>query len=353
MNETAFAPSERQLAMVINLDKCIGCQACTVACRTHWKAGREGTEGLYDIWVETKPGEGFPKGWMDMGGKVPDWVEDYGGSWSFNFTEVLNSPRGATHLHPVAEETGEPVSWGPAWEEDQGGGDWPNGYFFYMPRLCNHCTDAPCVQACAEQCAMQDKPAAMSKRASDGIVSIDPERCLDCGQCVVSCPYKVPMRNLASHSYEQCDMCSSRVDRGFAPVCAKSCPGRAMYVGYLDDPESLVHKLVNEYEVAVPLRPDFGTGPNVYYVPPFSRPLRVGEGNRPLDETDIPVELLREYFGPEIDRVLATLKEHRQMAFDGEESDLMEALIIYQWADAFAPFDVSAPEEPIENGVQR
>lgn len=341
------ADSERQLAMVINLDKCIGCQSCTVTCRTHWKVDREGADHIYNIWCETKPGEGWPKGWMDMGRRVPDWVKDYGGSWKFNLEEVYASKAGEAFLHPVAEETGEPVKYGPVWEEDRGGGEWPNGYFFYMPRLCNHCDDPPCVQACEDYCAKRNVETPMTKRASDGIVTINPDACLDCGVCVAACPYKIPMENIAAKSYEMCDFCVSRVDREFAPVCAKSCPARAMYFGYLDDEESYVSKLVNEYKVALPLRPDFETGPNVYYVPPFSRPRRIGQDNEMLDETDIPIELLRDYFGPGVDHALTTLKQHRERAANGDQTELMDALIIYKFADAFVPFDITAPKEPV------
>jgi complex iron-sulfur molybdoenzyme family reductase subunit beta len=346
--------SQRQLAMVFNLDKCIGCQTCTVACRTHWKVDREGADHLYNIWVETKPGEGWPKGWMDIGRKKPNWVRDYGGSWEFNLEEVYNSPAGETYLHPVAKETGEKVSYGPVWEEDRGGGEWPNGYFFYMPRMCNHCDDPVCVTACEDYCTRHEKPVAMTKRDKDGIVTIDPDLCLDCHMCIAACPYQIPMENLETKTnegqgaYEMCDFCASRVDQEFAPVCAKSCPSRAMYFGYLDDPDSYVSKLVNEYKVALPLRPDYETGPNVYYVPPFIRPNKVGEQFEVLDEKDLPIELLREYFGEGVDQALATLKEHRDAAARGEESELMEMLIIYDFADAFTPFDVGAPTEPIE-----
>ena len=135
-----------------------------------------------------------------------------------------------------------------------------------------------------------------------------------------------------------------RVEKDYAPVCAKSCPARAMYFGYLDDEASFVHKLVNKYKVALPLRPDFGTGANVYYIPPFVRPRRFGSGNEPLETTDIPIELLRTYFGADADQALATLREHRAKAAAGESSELMDLLIIYRFADVFAPLKVTAPE---------
>ena len=250
--------SQRQLAMVINLDKCIGCQTCTVACSTH-RLNHPGTEMLRYIWCETKPGEGWPKGWMELGRKVADPVRDYGGTWSFNWEEVYTSPVGAKYLHPVTKETGEPVKWGPIWEEDQGAGEWPNGYFFYMPRLCNHCTDAPCIAVCQDHFARgggmpssqgNGHKNSLRKRDEDGIVVIDPSSCDECGLCAAACPYKIPMENLVAGTYEMCDFCAGRVENQYAPVCAKSCPARGMYFGYLDDKDSFVAKLVNEYKVA-------------------------------------------------------------------------------------------------------
>ncbi len=348
--------SKRQLAMVINLDKCIGCQTCTVACSTH-RLNHPGTEMLRYIWCETKPGQGWPKGWMEMGRKLPDRVKDYGGTWNFNWEEVYSSPIGAKYLHPVTAESGEPPQWGPIWEEDQGGGEWPNGYFFYMPRLCNHCTNPPCISACEGHFtrggglpSARENGAvhAMRKREEDGTVFIDFRSCDECALCLAACPYKIPMENLKSGTYEMCDFCAGRIDNGYAPVCAKSCPARAMYFGYLDDEQSFVHKLVKQYKVALPLRPDYGTEPNVYYIPPFIRPTTFAEGNRPTEKADIPVDLLRTYFGTGIDNALSTLREHRAKAENGEPSELMELLIIYKWADAFTPFKVEAPVEPIE-----
>jgi complex iron-sulfur molybdoenzyme family reductase subunit beta len=59
--------SKRQLAMVMDLNKCIGCQTCTVACKTQW-TNRNGREYMYWNNVETYPGTGYPKNWMELGG---------------------------------------------------------------------------------------------------------------------------------------------------------------------------------------------------------------------------------------------------------------------------------------------
>src|SRR5699024_10886805 len=62
-----------QIAMVMNLDKCIGCNTCSVTCETTW-TNREGAEYMWFNNVETKPGIGYPKKWEDNEGK-------YKGGW--------------------------------------------------------------------------------------------------------------------------------------------------------------------------------------------------------------------------------------------------------------------------------
>lgn len=342
--------TQRQLAMVINLDKCIGCQNCTVTCRTHWLKDQKGAENMYYMWCETHPGKGWPRDWMNAGKKIPHATKDYGGTWKWNFEEVFTTQFGKTHLKPTMAENGQPPEWGVLWDEDEGGGSWPNGYHFYMPRACNHCTDAPCITACQEYCDKQGKPVAMHKRESDGIVVIDQDKCLSCGVCVSSCPYKVPLKNTDTGAYQMCDMCVTRTDVGLAPACAKSCPARAMSFGYLDDTDSFVHKLVHEYKVALPLRPDFETGANIYYIPPFIRPNFIGEGKHLDAQKDLPIEKLREYFGPGVDQAIETLNEHRARATDGDVSELMQMLIVYKFADAFTPFSTEAPKAiPVKN----
>ena len=63
--------SKRQVAMIIDLNKCIGCQTCTVACKTNWTSG-EGQEGMWFNQVYTAPGYGTPKNWEKMGGGYKD-----------------------------------------------------------------------------------------------------------------------------------------------------------------------------------------------------------------------------------------------------------------------------------------
>src|SRR4030067_1351584 len=70
--------------------------------------------------------------------------QEWGGGWQFNYDEVLYSGKGqSVYLHHVGEEP----KWGPNWDEDQGAGEYPNAYYFYIPRLCNHCTKPACIEA--------------------------------------------------------------------------------------------------------------------------------------------------------------------------------------------------------------
>ncbi len=65
---------------------------------------------------------------------------------------------------------------------------------------------------------------------------------------------------------QKCDMCQSRVERGLQPACVEVCPAEARFFGDLDDPDSEVSRLIREREGFV-LNPEFGTKPSVYYLP--------------------------------------------------------------------------------------
>jgi ethylbenzene hydroxylase subunit beta/complex iron-sulfur molybdoenzyme family reductase subunit beta len=94
---------------------------------------------------------------------------------------------------------------------------------------------------------------------------------------------------------------------------------------------------VNEWQVALPLHPEYGTEPNVYYVPPLSTFAFDDEG-RLTDEMRIPVEILEEYFGPAVKKALQTLVSERQRKKEGKSSELMDLLISRRWEDRFSEF---------------
>ncbi len=325
----------RQLAMVMDLNKCLGCQTCTVACKTQW-TNRNGREYMYWNNVESMPGKGYPRGYQeyDTGwspdgrpriGELPAIPEDYGVPWEVDYSAV----REGSVLRP------EPApEWGPNWDEDVGDGDYPNGYYFYLPRICNHCTNPTCVAACPYQ--------AIVKREKDGVVLVDLDKCRGMQMCIRSCPYKKvyfnasrarPDEGIQGQS-EKCLFCFPRIEKGLPPACARQCVGRIRHVGYLDDEEGRVHKLVRKWKVALPLLPDRGTGPNVYYVPPLSPPKLDAEG-KPTDEPRIPMAYLESLFGPDVGPALETLKTEMAKKARGETSELVDLLIAYRHEDMF------------------
>jgi DMSO reductase family type II enzyme iron-sulfur subunit len=329
--------SPRQLATVMHLNKCMACQTCTVACKSLWTE-REGTEHMRWANVATCPGAGYPRDWERKGGgydangaPLPGHLTtrvDCGDHFQFNHDEVLHSGQGQRHKLEPRSHSGETPDWGYNWDEDQGKGEWPNAYFFYMPRKCNHCSNAPCIDACSRN-AIYKRP--------DGIVLIDQERCQGHRHCVEACPYSMIYFNPVTQTSEKCIECFPRVEQGIAPACNRQCVGRVRAYGYLDDIASQVHKLVRVWKVALPLHPEYGTEPNVYYVPPMS-PLAYDGDGRLTGEERIPPEVLERYFGPDVHRALDTLRRERERRKRGEPSELMDLLISRRWKDRFAEF---------------
>jgi len=325
--------SKRQVAMVMDLNKCIGCQTCTVACKRLWTR-RDGMQHMWWNTVNTQPGTGTPHGWEAMGGGFRDGVAqpgqrpsvaDFGKAWEFNHQEVVFGGREDARLRA---DDGNPGK-GPNWDEDQGGGEYPNSYYFYLPRICNHCTHPACLEACPRK--------AISKREEDGIVLIDEDHCHGYRFCQEACPYKKIYYNELLGVSQKCIFCFPRIDEGVTTACSRQCPGRVRFVGYLDDPEGPIHKLVSKHRVALPLHAEYGTEPNVFYVPPLSPPKIDADGN-PTDEPRIPTEYLISLFGSGVVEALARLKEERERSARGEPSEIMDLLISRKWLDMFGPF---------------
>jgi ethylbenzene hydroxylase subunit beta/complex iron-sulfur molybdoenzyme family reductase subunit beta len=324
--------SKRQLAWVFDLNKCIGCQTCSVACKMLWTQEDEGTEPMWWMTVNTQPGRGTPRDWEGMGGGYRDGQlalgrlatdEEIGGGWDYNYAEVLRGGRGRNvHL----QKTAGGREWGMNWDEDEGGGEFPNAYFFYLPRLCNHCTQPACVEACPND--------AIFKREEDGLVLRDEDRCKGAQQCRRGCPYKKIYFNKARGVSQHCIGCFPRIEHGVAPACVRQCPGRAAFVGFLDDDDGAVAQLVRRWQVALPLHPEFGTRPNVYYVPPFApAPLRE-DGSFDEDGSRIPTDYLESLFGTEVHGALDVLRTELEKKRRGQDSELMDRLILYRWQDA-------------------
>ncbi|MEW6717006.1 MAG: sulfate reduction electron transfer complex DsrMKJOP subunit DsrO [Chloroflexota bacterium] len=166
-----------------------------------------------------------------------------------------------------------------------------NGKEVFLPRPCQHCTNAPCVEVC---------PVNASYYRADGIVMMNYDRCIGCRYCEIACPYSARAFNWEAFTgenpvvpewghpeverrprgvVEKCSFCYQRIDRGLAnnlvpgvdpeatPACVVACPVEARAFGDLNNPESRVSRLLAE-NAWIRLREDLGTETHVYYLPP-------------------------------------------------------------------------------------
>jgi len=384
-----------QFSKTFNLEKCIGCNTCTIACKNVW-TNREGAEYMWWNNVETKPGIGYPKRWENQdlwrggweqkrwlvpnvilgnskkiglryGGKpymllnlffnphMPEMADYYGSDvYTFTYddlhtTKQLTQQPMARPKSMVTEQEDIPLTWGVNWEDNAGGAHITGKYdvnfngiskeeheaylrlrdvfYFYLPRICNHCLNPACVAACPSGAAY--------KREEDGIVLIDQIRCRNWRYCISACPYKKPYYNWTSGKMEKCILCYPRVETGLPPMCFHSCVGRIRFLGpilydmdrveetagaeekdlvraqrdIILDPfdtnvieaagesgisddwinaaqRSPVYKLFKKWELALPLHPEFRTMPMLYYIPPLS-PLMTSAGKDSPSDTDV------------------------------------------------------------------
>ena len=226
-------------AMVIDLQRCVGCGACSISCRNE--------------------------------NNVPDGIY-----WSNKITETS--------------------------------GTFPNVRYHYIPTLCNHCDNAPCVRGCPTQ--------AMHK-LDNGITMHNPKKCIGCKYCEFNCPYGVIYFNWRkAHPFwrdgtelikggtfspaemtreaggkvvpyynperdetlagirpkgvvEKCTFCDHRLKKGLLPSCVEACPSDARVFGDVSDPNSEVSKLLGKFR-PFRLREQLGTNPHVFYIRDFN-----------------------------------------------------------------------------------
>jgi len=282
---------KRQFAAVFNLNRCIGCQTCTMACKSTWtfSAGQE-----YMWWnnVESKPYGGYPMNWdiklLAMLGEQEWQGSTYAGKTVFEARDPAKQTASgmvALGYLPDDEDWRAPNAYeDSARAHSPGGAALPEheNFGFYLPRICNHCTYPACLAACPRK--------AIYKRDEDGIVLIDQSRCRGYRKCMEACPYKKPMYRGTTSTTEKCVGCYPRIEQGQATRCIATCIGKIRLFGYVNDPASPLYYLVHKAKVALPLYPQFGTEPNVYYIPPRW----------------VPREYLAQMFGPGVQPAIDT-----------------------------------------------
>jgi len=315
-----------QFAFVININRCLACQTCTMACKSTWTFSK-GQEAMWWTNVETKPYGGYPQNWdvkllevlaaanpsgQSWSGKGSDRAPygQYAGSTIFEAASSgggsTNSGRVLGYLPPDEEwrypNIGEDTAVGPKGVANRfhdSGTTLPvhNTWFFYLARLCNHCSYPACLAACPRK--------AIYKRKEDGIVLIDQERCRGYRKCVEACPYKKPIYRPTTRVSEKCIGCYPRIEgkdqeakgQPMETRCMAACIGQARLQGlapvgenatWSEDRHNPLYYLVHVAKVALPLYPQFGTSPNGYYIPPRWAPR----------------EYLRQMFGPGVDQAI-------------------------------------------------
>ncbi len=268
-----------QMAMVMNLDKCIGCHTCSVTCKQTW-TNRGGTEYVWFNNVETRPGQGYPRkyenqdlwkgGWtlnrrgrltLRAGGRVKKLlsifanpllpnIRDYYEPWTYDYDTLTKAPLGDDFpvAQPISLLSGKPmpIEWSANWDDDLGGTaateahdpileqmreeatekvrlEYEKTFMFFLPRICEHCLNPSCVASCPS--------GAMYKRAEDGIVLVDQDQCRGWRMCVTGCPYKKVYFNHRTGKAEKCTFCYPRVEVGLPTVCSETCVGRLRYIG--------------------------------------------------------------------------------------------------------------------------
>jgi nitrate reductase beta subunit len=292
---------ERQVAYVFDTNKCIECQTCTVACKTCWTSGK-GQETVFWNNVETKPFGGYPLAWdMKLMEMTPPAKWDRTGLRTptvFELDGEKKPPRG--HRPDVddysAPNLGEDDITGAVNLGEHFSGVHPL-WMFYLARICNHCDHPACLASCPRK--------AIYKRSEDGIVLVDQERCRGYQECIRACPYKKVFFNLISRVSEKCIGCYPRVEAGEVALCVESCIGKIRLHGFLTSagdprPDNPLDYIVKIRRLALPLLPQAGTGPNVYYIPPVH----------------VPGEFLEQLFGPGVEssrRLYRNLKDDRRL----------------------------------------
>ena len=201
-------PNSPWYSMSIDISKCIGCGLCVEACSKE----NDVPEGHFRTWIERYVVKG-------------------------DGTVEVTSPAGGIHGFP------DDV---PAENVDKS---------FFVPKLCNHCTDSPCTQVC---------PVGATFMTEEGVVLVDYDYCIGCGYCIQACPYGSRFWNPKRKTADKCTLCYHRIKKGKLPACVEVCPVEARIFGDLSDHESPISKF-NRENAMMAIKPNLKTGAKVLY----------------------------------------------------------------------------------------
>ncbi|SHI81389.1 4Fe-4S dicluster domain-containing protein [Parasporobacterium paucivorans] len=138
-------------------------------------------------------------------------------------------------------------------------GTYPDLELYFLPTMCQECENPPCAEVCPT--------GACYKNAEDGVILIDPDKCISCMACKKACPYDVNTYNKELHVMDKCTMCVQLRAIGEKPACVKNCPGSALIFGDIEDPDSDVSRALKaEKSENIHTLRDFGNGPSTRYI---------------------------------------------------------------------------------------
>ena len=209
---------KKQLALVIDLNVCVGCHACVTSCK-EWN-----TQGEAGPLTDQNPYGAEPTGTF------------------FNRVQTFEV------------------------------GEYPKTETVHFPKSCLHCEDPPCVPVCPT--------GASYKRAEDGIVLVDYDKCIGCKYCSWACPYGARELDESQKVMKKCTLCVDRIydaklpERERKPACVLACPTSARIFGDIHDPESEASRAIREHG-GYALMPEWGTQPANQYLPRRKTALRV------------------------------------------------------------------------------
>lgn len=205
-----YDATEHLYGMGIDVEKCIGCGRCVAACKAENDVPLD--PHYFNTWVERYV--------IRTDGEV-----------------VVDSPNGGMDGFPGTIAEGEIER------------------TFFVPKLCNHCENAPCVQVC---------PVGATFTTPDGAVLVDDEYCIGCRYCIQACPYGARWMHPDKHVAGKCTFCYHRLVRGLVPACVEVCPTGARTFGEVERRATPLARFMRMNKVQA-LKPHLNTRPKVYY----------------------------------------------------------------------------------------
>jgi Fe-S-cluster-containing dehydrogenase component len=205
-----YSPDDHYWGMGVDISKCIGCGRCVQACKT------ENGVPLEPFFHRT-------------------WVERY--RINEEGEAIVDSPDGARNSFESGSLENVTIR------------------SFFVPKLCNHCDNPPCVQVC---------PVGATFISPDGVILVDSDYCIGCRYCIQACPYGARFLHPETRTAEKCTFCYHRIVQGLQPACVEACPTQARVFGEVKKKASPLTRFRRMNNIGV-LKPSLNTEPKVFY----------------------------------------------------------------------------------------